>query len=86
MCKRFQQTKLHLGILLNTLCVLYAPTLGIDVKKAATHKEIRLTTPSENLFMNMPSLLKCCCTSACIQQPNKDDSVLLHSFTLHLLR
>jgi hypothetical protein len=46
-------------IMEHTSNVLHAPTYCIHVNKGTPHKDIRLTTPLNELFMNMLAIFKC---------------------------
>ncbi len=61
-------------------------TFGIDVNQAILHKDIRVaSTILSDLVPNAPALIKCPCTGACIEKPDKNDRIWLHVL-LHLLK
>jgi hypothetical protein len=52
-----QNTSWHL--VEHTSNILHVPTCCIHVNKGTPHKDIRLTTPFNELFMNMLAVFKC---------------------------
>jgi hypothetical protein len=60
------------------------PTFGIHVINA--HKDIRLITTLNDLFINMPALFKDHYTGTSIEDPHESDRVWLHPFLLHLFK
>jgi hypothetical protein len=73
------------GILLNihhvSSMLLY---FYIHVNKDIAHKDIKLTTNLNELFMNKHVVFKCSWISTCLHHLNKSEFAKTHSFSSHL--
>ncbi len=78
-------TFLRLQLVKHSSSILNDPTFCIHLNQAIPHKDIRLTTTLNDLFINLSTSFKCSQTSTLANHLNKSEFVRSHSLLLHLL-